>query len=401
MFVSIGLSSSACTPKNTNQKTFEQETEIRKPANSKDQESEKISVGAERTELYLSKLQGKKVAVVGNQTSVIGSTHLVDSLQKLGINIVKAFSPEHGFRGVADAGEKVNSSVDAKTGIPIVSLYGSNKKPTQEQLKGIEVIVFDIQDVGVRFYTYISTLHYVMEAAAEAKIPVIILDRPNPNGHYVDGPVLESTYKSFIGMHNVPIVYGMTIGEYGQMINGEGWLSGELVCELSVIPLKNYTHQSQYSLPIPPSPNLKSDKAINLYPSLCLFEGTVVSVGRGTETPFEIYGHPDFPKTDFSFTPKPMEGAKSPMLMNKLCNGYNLENEERLTSLNLSYFIQAHKLLGMEKLLSNGKFFNQLAGNSKLIEQIKAKVPEAEIRASWKAELDAFMVVRGKYLVYE
>lgn len=401
MFVGIGLSSCACTPKNTNQTTFEQQAENQKPANSKDNESEKISVGAERSELYLSKLQGKKVAVVGNQTSVIGSTHLVDSLQKLGINIVKAFSPEHGFRGVADAGEKVNSSVDAKTGIPIVSLYGSNKKPTQEQLKGIEVIVFDIQDVGVRFYTYISTLHYVMEAAAEAKIPVIILDRPNPNGHYVDGPVLESTYKSFIGMHNVPIVYGMTIGEYGQMINGEGWLSGELVCELSVIPIKNYTHQSQYSLPIPPSPNLKSDKAINLYPSLCLFEGTVVSVGRGTETPFEIYGHPDFPKTDFSFTPKPMEGAKSPMLMNKLCNGYNLENEERLTSLNLSYFIQAHKLLGIEKLLSNGKFFNQLAGNSKLIEQIKANVPEAEIRASWKKELEEFKVVRGKYLVYE
>ena len=397
----MGLSCVACAPKTSDSNLVQLSKDAKEIRNSIAKSDEKILAGADQTELYISKLVGKKVVVVGNQTSVIGQSHLVDSLQKLGINIVKAFSPEHGFRGVADAGEKVNSSVDSKTGIPIVSLYGSNKKPTQEQLKGVEIIVFDVQDVGVRFYTYISTLHYVMEAAAEAKIPVIILDRPNPNGHYVDGPVLESAYKSFIGMHKVPVVYGMTIGEYGQMINGEGWLSGSLVCDLSVIPLKNYTHQSSYSLSIAPSPNLKTDEAINLYPSLCLFEGTVVSVGRGTETPFEIYGHPDFPKTDFSFTPKPMEGAKSPLLMNKLCNGYNLHQSKNLASFNLEYIIQANKLLGSEKLFSNSKFFNLLAGNSVLIEQIKKKVPESEIRKSWEKGLAEFELVREKYLIYE
>lgn len=361
----------------------------------------RIIVGAERTKKYISLLKGKRVAIVGNQTSMIKNTHLVDSMINSGINVVKVFSPEHGFRGVADAGQEVNSSIDAKTGIPIVSLYGNNRKPTQEQMSDVDIILFDIQDVGVRFYTYISTLHYVMETAAEAKIPVLVLDRPNPNGHYIDGPILDMNYKSFVGMHPIPIVYGMTIGEFAEMINMEGWLSNGLKCDLGVVPLKNYTHQSKYSLPVPPSPNLKSDNAINLYPSLCLFEGTGVSIGRGTLTPFEIYGHPNFDNSFYSFTPIPMEGATDPKLKNQLCFGFNLTNQNAsLAKIDLSHILNAQTVLGNTTLNFDAKFFNLLAGNNVLINQIQQGMTEIDIKATWKDGIDKFKEIRKKYLIY-
>lgn len=366
-------------------------------------EERPITVGAERTELYLSKLKGKRVGIVGNQSSMINSTHLVDSLLSLGVEVTRVFSPEHGFRGDADAGEHVNSQKDPKTGLPIVSLYGNNKKPKQEQLEGIEIMVFDIQDVGVRFYTYISTLHYVMEACAEKGIPVLILDRPNPNGHYVDGPVLDLKFKSFVGMHPVPTVHGMTIGEYGKMINGEGWLEDNLQCELEVIPCDYYTHQSSYSLPISPSPNLRSDEAIQLYPSLCLLEATDVTVGRGTDGPFERYGHPKFPKTDFSFTPKSGYGSKSPKHEGVVCHGYNLKDsvKGRVGEMNLSYLINAYKLLGGEMFNGHEKMFNLLAGNDELVQQVKSGMSEVEIKKTWVSALEVYKnEIRPKYLIY-
>lgn len=360
-----------------------------------------IQTGAEQLSVYLPLLNDKRIAIIGNQSSIIHQTHLVDTLLSLNLSVMKVFSPEHGFRGKADAGEKVTSSKDVKTNLPIISLYGDNKKPSQAQLSGIDIIVFDIQDVGVRFYTYISTLHYVMEAAAEAKISVIVLDRPNPNGHYIDGPLLDTNFRSFIGMHPVPVVYGMTIGEYAMMINGEYWLKDSLTCDLTVIPLKNYTHSSMYSLPVSPSPNLKTDVSIQLYPSLCLFEGTIVSVGRGTETPFEVFGHPDFPKDLYSFTPKPMEGSKAPLLMNKVCYGYNLTNQnERINRFSLEYILIAQKFIGAEKLYDNPRFFNLLAGNNVLIEQLKSGKSEKEIRATWVDGLEEFKKIRKKYLIY-
>lgn len=362
----------------------------------------KIIVGAERTSAYFPLLEGKKVGIVGNQTSLIHQTHLVDSLIAAKIDVVKVFSPEHGFRGTADAGAKVNSSIDPKTNLPIVSLYGKNKKPTQEQLEGIDIVIFDIQDVGVRFYTYISTLDYVMEACAEANIPLIVLDRPNPNGHYIDGPILEEKYQSFVGMHPVPVVYGMTIGEYAQMINGEHWLENNLQCELTVIELENYTHQSKYSLPVAPSPNLKSDRSINLYPSLCFFEGTSISVGRGTSTPFEIYGHPKFPNDLFSFTPTSMTGSSNPKLKGEKCFGYNLGADTTyLKELTISYLINAQQLIGNEAMFNNDKFFCLLAGNDTFLEQLKSGKTEFEIRESWQAGLDKFKIIRTNYLLYK
>lgn len=362
-------------------------------------------VGAENMDFYIDKLRNKKVGVVGNQSSLIGETHLVDSLLSLGIDIQKVFSPEHGFRGDADAGEHVASGKDAKTGLPIVSLYGSNKKPKQEQLKGLEVVVFDIQDVGVRFYTYISTLHYVMEACAEAGIPVIVLDRPNPNGHYVDGPVLDMKYQSFVGMHPVPIVYGMTIGEYGQMINGEKWLENNMKCDLTVIPCLNYAHSLPYSLPVDPSPNLRSDLSIQLYPSLCLLEATTVTVGRGTDGPFERYGHPDFPedKTTFSFVPKSGFGSKSPKHEGETCYGFNLNDssEYRANKLDLSFVLKSNELLNGKLFVDREKFFNLLAGNNILIDQLKKGLSEEEIRASWQGDLEEFLKIRDKYLIYD
>ena len=288
------------------------------------QNSTEIKVAAAQTELYLNLIKGRNIAIVGNQTSTINTTHLVDSLLALGISVKKVFAPEHGFRGKADAGELVKDGFDTKTGLPIFSLHGKSKKPSAEQLKGIDVVIFDIQDVGARFYTYISSLHYVMEASAENNIPVIVLDRPNPNGHYIDGPVLEPKHSSFLGKHPVPLVYGMTIGEYGQMINGQKWLKNGIQCDLTVIPLKNYSHNSEYSLAIRPSPNLPNDISINLYPSLGFFEGTTINAGRGTEFQFQRYGAPFFAKSSFSYIPKPNFGSKYPKQKGKLCYGVNL-----------------------------------------------------------------------------
>ena len=366
-----------------------------------------ILPGVQQTNLYLNLLASKNVAVVANQTSVIikdknNYTHLVDSLLSLDINIKKAFSPEHGFRGNADAGEKVIDEIDAKTEIPIVSLYGSNKKPSKEQLKGIDIVVFDIQDVGVRFYTYISTLHYVMEACAELGIPMLVFDRPNPNGHYIDGPTLEIEHTSFVGMHPIPVVYGMTIGEYAQMINGEHWLKNNVKCDLTVIPLQNYIHSKFYSIPIKPSPNLPNDKAINLYPSLCFFEGTNVSVGRGTEKQFQIYGSPFMKRTslNFCFTPQPNAGAKHPMHENIECCGFDLSNIKDLHKIDVSYLIKAYSLTEDKSKFFNN-FFTKLAGTTKLQKQLENKKSAKEIYASWQPKIEEFKKVRQKYLLYK
>lgn len=364
-----------------------------------------IKTGAERTELYKNYLKGKNIAVVANQTSVIKNnkksfTHLVDSLLALNIKVTKVFSPEHGFRGKADAGAHVEDGIDAKTGLPILSLHGKSKKPTETQLKNIDVVVFDIQDVGVRFYTYISTLHYVMEACAELGIEVILLDRPNPNGHYIDGPVLEPEHSSFVGKHPVPVVYGMTIGEYGQLINGEKWLKNGIQCKLTVIPLKNYKHTSKYSLPIKPSPNLPNDKSINLYPSLGFFEGTTINAGRGTNTQFQVYGAPFFKKTTFSYTPKANEGAKYPKHQNKLCYGVDLRNYKHINRLDLSFLIDAYKRTPKDQKFF-GKTFTIHAGTEKLQQQLEQGVSEKEIRKSWQKDLDSFKKIRKKYLIYE
>ncbi len=370
------------------------------------QDSTNIITGAERVALYLPQLKGKKVALVVNQTSVVKNKHLVDTLLKLGIDVKVVFAPEHGFRGKADAGEKVDDTKDTKTGLPIMSLYGKKKKPTADDLKEIDVVVFDIQDVGVRFYTYISTLHYIMEACAEHKKPLIVLDRPNPNAYFIDGPMLDPAFKSFIGMHPVPVVYGMTIGEYGQMINGEGWLPNQIKCELTVIPCKNYTHDSYYSLPVKPSPNLPNDRSILLYPSVCFFEGTTLSLGRGTDKQFQVIGHPKL-NSDFSFTPMPNEGAKDPLLNGQKCYGKDLSNVTtgsiiNAKKINLSYLIDYHKKMNSlgEKYFLDNLFMDKLAGTDTLRKQIEAGKTEDEIRKSWQQGLDAFKKVRSKYLLY-
>jgi len=369
--------------------------------------TDEILAGAQQTTQYLKLLEGKNIAIVANQTSVIYKnkndyTHLVDSLLTLKTTIKTVFSPEHGFRGNADAGEKVTDGKDLKTGLQIISLYGNNKKPTKEQLNDVDVVVFDIQDVGVRFYTYISTLHYVMEACAENGIPVIVLDRPNPNGHYIDGPTLEKEYTSFVGMHPIPVVYGMTIGEYAQMINGENWLKNKITCNLTVIPLKNYKHSKSYSLPIKPSPNLPNDKAINLYPSLCFFEGTNVSAGRGTEKQFQIFGSP-FMKIDslqFSFTPQPNFGAKHPKHKNIECFGEDLSETKPLNTIDLSYLIKAYTST-LDKSSFFNSFFKKLAGTELLQQQIIAKISVEEIYTSWQPKIEEFKKVRKKYLLYK
>jgi uncharacterized protein YbbC (DUF1343 family) len=361
-------------------------------------------LGIDRLHLFIDSLTGKSIAVVGNQTSVVGSTHLVDTLLALKLQVKKVFAPEHGFRGEADAGEKVYSSIDDKTGLPLISLYGQNKKPRPDQLSDVDIIIYDIQDVGVRFYTYISTLHYVMEACAENGKQLVVLDRPNPNGHYIDGPVREKEHKSFVGMHPVPIVYGMTIGEYASMINGEKWLNDSLVCKLWVIPCKNYTHKTKYVLPVSPSPNLRSETAIALYPSLCLFEATTVSIGRGTDKPFEVFGHPKFPPADFSFTPVSSLGAKRPLYENKRCYGFDLTESttKRKYEINLNFVIQAKELLGDSTLfIDQVGFFNRLAGTSELLKQIYAGWTPKEIRATWQPGIQEFKRIRSKYLLYK
>ncbi|MCK0130997.1 DUF1343 domain-containing protein [Flavobacteriaceae bacterium F08102] len=356
---------------------------------------------------YLDLLKDKDIAIVANQTSVVERnvsefTHLVDTLLNLGISIQKVFSPEHGFRGTADAGEHIADRVDTSTGLPLISLYGKNYKPTQAQLADVDLVLFDIQDVGVRFYTYISTLHYVMEACAEAGIPLIVIDRPNPNAHYIDGPILEKEHQSFIGMHPVPLVYGMTIGEYAQMINGEGWLTEGVTCNLRVMPLKNYTHHTPYSLPIKPSPNLPNDVAINLYPSLGLFEGTTVSAGRGTSKQFQLFGSPFLPASKYSyqFTPRPNEGSKSPKFNGKRCYGLDLSNEKRLNKIQLNWLIDAyHNHPKKHKFFID--FLTKLAGTTSLKKQIEDGWSADKISASWQKDLNAFKKMRTPYLLYK
>ncbi len=373
-------------------------------------DSEKIITAAEQTEKYIPLLKGKKIAIVANQTTVIerkngnGFVHLVDSLLALDINIIKVFAPEHGFRGKADAGEHVSNHKDVKTGLPIISLYGKNKKPSQEQLSNIDMVIFDIQDVGVRFYTYISTMTYVMETCAELGIPVIVLDRPNPNGHYVDGPTLEMKHKSFVGMHPIPLVYGMTMGEYAQMVNGEKWMEGGVKCDLTVIRLKNYNHDSEYNLPIRPSPNLPNSQSINLYPSLGFFEGTIINAGRGTEFQFQRYGAPFFPSDsdtdDFTYTPQPNFGSKDPKFKGELCYGVDLSKNKKQNTVNLKWLVDAYHKTPKEKEFF-GKSFTIHAGNLQLQKQIESGKTAEEIRASWQKGVKKFKKIRNKYLIYD
>lgn len=367
--------------------------------------SEELIVGADNYKEYLPILENKNIAIVANQSSLVGTEHLVDFLLSQNVEIAKIFSPEHGFRGNADAGEKIADGKDKKTSLQIISLYGKHYKPTATDLKGVNLVLFDIQDVGVRFYTYISTLHYVMEACAEQNIPMIVLDRPNPNGHYVDGPVLEKEFTSFVGMHPVPVVYGMSIGEYAKMINGENWLKNKIQCDLKVIPCKNWNRNKIYSLPVKPSPNLPNDLSISLYPSLCFFEGTVVSAGRGTDSPFQVYGHPSFTQGKFKFTPRSIPGAsKYPKFKGKECVGYDLsgtilqEFRDR-KKMDLSFLLTAYQELKKEPKFFNS-FFRNLAGTKKLQKQIENFVNEKEIRESWSADTKDFLEVRSKYLIY-
>jgi|TARA_B100000795_G_C22803069_1_gene443020 uncharacterized protein YbbC (DUF1343 family) len=366
-------------------------------------------VGAENTVLYLSKLKGKRVGIVSNQTSMINGVHLVDTLISLGVNLTVVFSPEHGFRGDHDAGAQIKHGVDAKTGLPIFSLHGKTKKPSASIMDSVDIIVFDIQDVGVRFYTYISTLHYVMESVAENNKEIIILDRPNPNAHYIDGPVLQPKYKSFIGMHPVPIVYGMTIGEYGKMINGEFWLKDSVQANLTVVPLKNWNYSKVYELPILPSPNLPNQLSIYLYPSLCLFEGTEVSVGRGTKFPFQVYGHPGFTKElAFSFKPKSIPGkSKYPKFENKNCFGedcrfYPIDSIRKEARLNFSYLEDAIQNIKPEKsFFARENFFNLLIGNDTVLKHFKKHKALTNLPLSWKSDVEEFKIIRSKYLLYK
>lgn len=365
-----------------------------------------LQVGAARIAEYLPLLEGQKVALLVNQTSLIGTTHLADSLKNLGVNIQKIFAPEHGFRGTADAGEQVKDGKDIRTGIPVFSLYGKKKKPSAEDLADLDWVIFDIQDVGARFYTYISSMHYVMEACAENGVKFMVLDRPNPNGNYIDGPILEAGYQSFVGMHPVPVIHGMTVAEYAKMINGQGWLKGGIQCYLHYVTCNNYSHQTPYNLPIKPSPNLPNQRSIYLYPSLCFFEGTTVSAGRGTKQQFQIYGHPKFPAGDFQFTPVKMSGAKYPKHENKNCKGYNLThlspeilyNSKRL---NLDYLIEFYQdFPNKEGFFLKNNFFDKLAGNTSLRKAILAGDTAEEIRATWQKSLQQYDAMRQQYLLY-
>lgn len=391
---------------------------------------QKIVPGAERIKAYLPFIKGRSVGIFANQTSMVGSTHLVDTLRSLGIDVKVIFGPEHGFRGTADAGEKIGNYTDAKTGIPVVSLYGAKRRPSAEDVKGVDILIFDIQDVGVRFYTYISSLEEFMEAAFELGKPLMILDRPNPNGFYVDGPVLDLKYRSFVGRQPVPIVYGMTIAEYAMMIAGEGWLSekanakyayyktaensADTPFHFQVIKVQGYDHKSKYVLPVKPSPNLPNIQSIYLYPSTCLFEGTVLSEGRGTDKPFQVFGHPSYPNNMYSFTPNPNEGAKSSKHYGKVCYGWDLSGtpEEVLkkvdNKIQLKWLMEAYRLFPEKDkffiLPKSGKmdesFFNKLTGNSKMWEYIMLGGNEETIRKSWEPQLSEFKKIRKKYLLY-
>ncbi len=395
-FIFLTIISTSCSARKTN------DSENLKPTleNTKNNLTIEIKTGADNYNHYLPLLKDKKIGVVTNQTGILSNkTHLVDYLLEKNIAIQKIFAPEHGFRGTADAGEHLVDGKDSKTGLSIISLYGDNKKPKPEQLAGIDIMVFDLQDVGARFYTYISSLHYIMEACAENNIPLLILDRPNPNVSIVDGPILETAYTSFVGMHPIPLLHGMTIGEYAQMINGEKWLKNEVQCKLTVIPCINYNRKMNYSLPVKPSPNLPNDQAVNLYASLCLFEGTNVSVGRGTEKQFQIYGSPYLPKSDFSFIPKPNFGAQKPVYNGIECYGEDLSTAKKVNQLELKWLIKAYQTTTDKSKFFN-PFFTKLAGTKKLQEQIEAGTSEDKIRESWKKGLIDFKEMRLKYLIY-
>ncbi|MBK7650862.1 MAG: DUF1343 domain-containing protein [Flammeovirgaceae bacterium] len=364
------------------------------------QKKEKLVLGAEQLTELTQRLKGKRVGLVVNNTALVGKTHLADTLKKFRVNLVKIFGPEHGFRGDAADGELVKDSIDHKTGVLVVSLYGKNKKATPAQLKDVDVLVFDIQDVGARFYTYISTLHYVMEACAENGKKLIVLDRPNPNGSYVDGPILQPELKSFVGMHPIPITHGMSIGEYAMMINGEGWLEGGVKCELEIVKMKNWKHNDEYSLPVKPSPNLPNDQAVRLYPSICLFEGTNISLGRGTQMPFLVLGSPELKDMPFTFTPVPIKGMSlEPPLKNKLCYGMDLREVNVARKVDLKYVLMFYNMYpDKEKFFT--KYFDTLAGTTELKQQIKDGLTEEQIRASWQPGLAAFKAKRSKYLLY-
>lgn len=367
--------------------------------------AENLLTAAERAGAYLPLLYGKNIAVVANQTSVVKDEHLVDYLLESKVNVIRVFAPEHGFRGTASAGEHVADGRDAKSGLPVISLYGSHKKPVAGDLEGLDIVLFDIQDVGARFYTYISTMTYVMEACAENDVKMLILDRPNPHGYYVDGPVLKKGFESFVGMHHVPVIHGMTIGEYAQMVNGEGWLKKGVKCDLEVVICQGYDHLTEYELPVKPSPNLPNKNAIALYPSLCFFEGTNVSVGRGTDIPFQLIGAPYFKDGTITFTPEANEGAKSPKYENEVCTGFDLREfaefyVDGLGELYLFWLIEAYEM-APDKSVFFTRFFNTLAGTDALRKQIEAGQTMEEIRESWQPDLQAFKKIRRKYLLYE
>ncbi len=356
-----------------------------------------ITTGAERLSAYLPQLTGKRVGLCVNHSAIIGETHLLDTLLAIDINVTKVFTPEHGFTGAADAGEKVDYD-EAESVFELISLYGSNKKPTAEQMADLDVVVYDIQDVGARFYTYISTMTYLMEACAENNIPFIVLDRPNPNGSYVDGPVLDTAYRSFVGLHPVPIVHGLTSGEFAKMIKGEGWLTNDANCELTVIPCANWSHAMPYSLPLKPSPNLPDDQSIALYPGLCLFEQTMFSVGRGTDRAFQHIGHPDYPDTSYFFIPESREGASSPLFQDQKCYGVDYATDPIVYAFTIQPLIDLYKAMDSEAFFK--PYFHRLAGNKTLQAHIEAGLTEAEIRAAWEPALSDFKNKRKKYLLY-
>ncbi len=361
-----------------------------------------IVVGAERLSSYLPLMKNKRVALLINQTSLVYNKLLLDTLISSGVQVVKIFVPEHGFRGTADAGAHIKNDIDAQTGLPVISLYGKNKKPSAEQMKDIDVLVYDLQDVGVRFYTYISTLEYAMDACIDHKKELLILDRPNPNRHIIDGPVLDTSLRSFVGMQAVPVLYGLTVGEYAQMLVGEQWIKNAKALQYKVIPCLAYDQlvvRMKYILPVPPSPNLKNSNAIRLYPGLCFFEGTVVSVGRGTDKPFEQWGHPDYQgKLNHTFTPKSTVGATKPLLENQICYGIKLDKAPE--DLDISQLLKAYQLSPQKDAFFNS-FFEKLAGTKVLRQQIIKGKSEAEIRASWQPELEQFKKIRKKYLLYQ
>ena len=364
-----------------------------------------VKVAAERTEAYLPMLRGKKVGILANHTALVDGVHLVDTLLSSGVDVAAVFAPEHGFRGTADAGEYVESYRDEKTGVEVVSIYGRNKKPSVERIRKLDMVLFDIQDVGLRYYTYLSSMHYMMESCAEAGVPMVVLDRPNPNGMYADGPILDMKYKSFVGMHPIPVVHGMTLGELARMINGEGWLAGGLTCDLTVIACENYTHRTRYELPVRPSPNLPNMRSIYLYPSLCFFEATPVSIGRGTGFPFQVYGHPAMNGYPFSFTPHSGPAAKDPPQKDKLCFGVDLRegvSDEELIAdgIDLGYLLDAYGAVGGgDKFFTS--MFEKLVGVAYVRKMILEGASAADIESCWVEDVEAFKVQRKPYLLYE